>query len=424
MANPIGKVVHLGAYRNPLPSEPKSTTTNERKDANSLSDVVPAPRNVQSPISPRKRPQLSSQRNPGVPRSSNKIKREKSLQHQHVRINIHKENIHEDPSSESDLSGSTELDTPSPEQSLSLSKHTEEHKAVQQHGFGKKLLDLIPRIKKEKKPPSYAEQLFKKALKEIKNNGPRFDRNDDMAARVRKANEPVESKDINAANANALEAFGMSFQEAFYNLRISDLYNDALTGDNGDLCLMTPTALEGYLKLVLNDPNARKAAAESKLTPTEAVAIRFYGLEGFQNVQPALRGKPDPAQGTPNLPAEVFTNLVKECQSGFAKLPPLPSGQMLFRGTNFFDHGLPGDVYEDPAFVSTSLEEEIAKGKFEGSYLLKFDASSEAACRNISALTGNPTEAEVLFLPNTQFRIESLVPGAEGEPTVVRLRPL
>ncbi|VTU33067.1 ADP-ribosyltransferase exoenzyme [Variovorax sp. PBS-H4] len=218
------------------------------------------------------------------------------------------------------------------------------------------------------------------------------------------------------------------------SLNKSDLYKDALKG-NEDLATLLPGVLESYLSSLLNNPSALETIKTHELTADEAVAIRWYGREGFQYVQPSLRQKPDPALGEDNVaaPPTTFANLVKACDNGFAKLPPLPHGMELFRGTNFFNADLEaGDVYTDPAFVSTSTSRDVAEQKFQGCFVLKFINIPEGdpSWRDISTLTGNPKEAEVLCLPGRTFRVFSRGEGANaGEgtinnPEIITLEPV
>lgn len=201
-------------------------------------------------------------------------------------------------------------------------------------------------------------------------------------------------------------------------LQKSDLYKDALKGGQ-HLVSLRPEALKSYLSSLLNDDNVAETIEKYKVPADAVVAVKWYGQDGFPYVQQSLRGKPDPSLGEDNLvaPPKTFKNLVKACERGFAKLPPLPHGTKLFRGTNFlFDDNLnPGDVYTDPAFVSTSTSQDVAKQKFEGSYLLKIInvPEDDPRWRDISSLTGNPKEAEVLCLPNASFRVISRGEGAK-----------
>lgn len=205
---------------------------------------------------------------------------------------------------------------------------------------------------------------------------------------------------------------------ALKSLRNSALYEDASRG-NEDLATLRPQLLKSYLSSLLKDERAQPTIKNYRLNADEAVAIRWYGREGFQYVQQSLRKKPDPGLGDDNIvaPPQTFENLVKACERGFAKLPPLRPDTELFRGTHFlFDEKLkPGDVYTDPAFVSTSKSTDVAQQKFQGRFLLKFIniPVDDPRWRDISSLTGNATESEVLCLPNTSFRVVSRGKGAE-----------
>ena len=174
---------------------------------------------------------------------------------------------------------------------------------------------------------------------------------------------------------------------------------------------MRPNVLKGYLKNLLDDPNSRKTINAYELTGPEAVAVRYYGLEGFQYVQASLRQIEDPHLGVPVAPEETFASLAEECKGAFAKLPRLPSGTILFRRSDFLiDKNLQvGAVCKDPAFISTTTDLDVAKKKFSGKYLLKFInvPEDDERLRDVSTLTGNSKEAEVLGLPSMSYRVVS-----------------
>ena len=195
-------------------------------------------------------------------------------------------------------------------------------------------------------------------------------------------------------------------------LRKSDLYKDALKGDN-HLASLLPLVLESYLSSLLKDADALETIESYEVPYDAVVGLRWYGQDGFPYVQQSLRRKPDPGLGADNVvaPPGTFENLVEACERGFAKLPPLPPGTELFRGTNYlFDDNLkPGDVYTDPAFVSTSKLTAVAEQKFTGRFLMKFIniPVDDPRWRDISSLTDNSKESEVLCLPDTSFRVVS-----------------
>lgn len=180
--------------------------------------------------------------------------------------------------------------------------------------------------------------------------------------------------DDETTDANTRNAFGKSLASTLKSLHKSELYKNAEEHHEAKGTLLTGV-LESYLSSLLKDEKARDTIEKWKLTADGAVAIRWYGREGFQYVQPSLRKKPDPALISIAVAEPgTFKHLVKACESAFAKLPALPRGTALFRGTNFlFDENLkPGDVYTDPAFVSTSKLKEVTEVRFPGRYLLKF----------------------------------------------------
>lgn len=237
----------------------------------------------------------------------------------------------------------------------------------------------------------------------------------DPVARRAIASEELSPEEA-VRDANFLLSYGMTAEKAMKSLKDSDLYKAAqqiqtLPSKDGTVLdnlkgQMTPRYLESYLKKMLEAPSAREAIKNgkpTKLEPAEATAIYLYGYQAYTDVQAALRGDD-------KVPKEYADKLVNACRSGFAKLPALPP-QVTFRGTPFFSHEVGKDKppYKDPAFVSTSTKEDIARENFsEGKFLLK--VKTNASCRDVSGLMGNAKEAEVLFLPGTTFKATSSKP--------------
>jgi hypothetical protein len=222
-------------------------------------------------------------------------------------------------------------------------------------------------------------------------------------------------------DVNAHEAFGASMAATVRMLQKSGLYHAAGLGAGVES--MTPRALELLLKQMLKNARTREMISQCHLSPDEAVAIHFYGSPSFTEVQNALRRLGDASP-------EPFTPLVAACRSGFAKLPPLPAGvKMLYRREDVLNGNengaIDGGSYMDPAFVSTTLHEHIARERFSGKFLLEIDVSGGAACRDVSALTGNANESEVLFLPGTRFKLldRRSVENGDGIREIVAIKP-
>ena len=227
------------------------------------------------------------------------------------------------------------------------------------------------------------------------------------------------AKDALMRNVHALEAFGMTEEKVMQSLHGSPVYLAAKRGSDEQIKSMKPLQLEGQLREMLKDPVARRAIKASGLAPDEAAAIRFYGKEGYLDVQAALRG-------TDKAAAEVFEPLVSACRRGFDKLPPLSTEiKTIYRRTDICKHTRADAVYVDPAFVSTTTKKEVAEQKFEGRYLLQFDLSNgDANCRSVSSLTGNGGEAEVLFLPGTRFKVDDVEMRTGAFTHVITVQPM
>lgn len=217
-------------------------------------------------------------------------------------------------------------------------------------------------------------------------------------------------------DANFLLSYGMTEEEAVKSLESSNVFKAAgelqqqdsssdklLDGLQGQ---MTPRNLGNHMKAMLKDETCRAAIRKYGLKPAEFAALRLYGAPGaYTDVQAALRTGSDAAK-------KFAGSLADACDSGLAKLPPLDSKTtLLYRGTPVFNHNL-DDVYTDPAFVSTSMKEDIGRNFSDGMFLLKIqlDNPSMARGRDVAVLLGkaNVKEAEVLFPPGTKFKVTGM----------------
>jgi hypothetical protein len=227
---------------------------------------------------------------------------------------------------------------------------------------------------------------------------------------------------IGKADVNALEAFGMTAEGLFDSLRSSALYKATEQTAPPENAGLTSAQLALELKQMLAEPGVRKAIREDGLTAAEASALGFYMYTGFVEIQAALREQDENAA--------YYQPLVDACHEALAKLPPLPGEiKMVYRGTDFFGNATPGSVYTDPAFVSTSKDEHLARTKFPGRFLLKIKVPNGTAGRDMSALAGaGDGESEVLFPPGTRFQVEEVEELSgdpdDGKTTIVTLRPL
>ena len=261
-----------------------------------------------------------------------------------------------------------------------------------------------PTLEESERLPAFSNQFSPRVTKALLNLIPKR-----TSEKSKKPSLPDE------VDINARQVFKMSLKKVMKSLHESPMYQ-AASQRADHLGTMLPDVLETSLIGLLKDPDSWNTISGCKLTGSEAVAVRYYGREGFQYVQASLRQIVDPLLGVPLAPPGTFASLVQECKGAFAKLRPLPPDTILFRGSNFLiDENLKvGDVYEDPAFISTSTDINVANQKFCGRYLLKFInvPEDDQRLRDVSALTGNSKEAEVLGLPGMSYRVVTRGEGA------------
>ena len=129
------------------------------------------------------------------------------------------------------------------------------------------------------------------------------------------------------------------------------------------------------------------------LTDDQVGALYGYTTnEGYTALNPALRGQ---TPLTPEL--EAFAAHAKD---GLSKLPPYKG--LSYRGINSLPEEVlaknqPGNIVSDGAFMSTSSNE-----PFQGNILIKVNGASG---RDVAFLSEYPLEAEVLYPPDTQFKV-------------------
>ncbi|MDQ0018550.1 PAAR domain-containing protein [[Curtobacterium] plantarum] len=138
---------------------------------------------------------------------------------------------------------------------------------------------------------------------------------------------------------------------------------------------------------------SNNAVKSAMLTDDQVGALYGYTTnEGYTALNPALRGQ---TPLTPEL--EAFAAHAKD---GLSKLPPYKG--LSYRGINSLPEEVlaknqPGNIVSDGAFMSTSSNE-----PFQGNILIKVNGASG---RDVAFLSEYPLEAEVLYPPDTQFKV-------------------
>ncbi|KAG7355405.1 ADP-ribosyltransferase exoenzyme [Nitzschia inconspicua] len=164
---------------------------------------------------------------------------------------------------------------------------------------------------------------------------------------------------------------------------------------------------DGVLVSVTEDSNI-DVSGDQVLSMQESEAIHAYTMDytddfSFGPINAALRAK-----ASEGVPLEAcLDERVQILMSGLAKLPTFTPQDCLWRGTrpdveNYFDLQ-PGKIFCDPAFLSTSKDEEAAEEFGFTGFL--FAITNKKQGKDISHISNAPEEAEVLFPPSTKFEI-------------------
>lgn len=160
------------------------------------------------------------------------------------------------------------------------------------------------------------------------------------------------------------------------------------------------------LMLARSFPVSRDAG----LTNAEATAIHLYtrgsiapGLEAFRAMNQFLRG--ESLEADPQT-VETTPALCREAARGLAKLPDYV-GRVRRDATGLpasvLDQFQPGRTVTEPGFTSTT---KLRPDHDYGVGHVTFFINSRHG-KDVSSLSGHPQEAEVLFGPDTRFRVAS-----------------
>lgn len=204
-------------------------------------------------------------------------------------------------------------------------------------------------------------------------------------------------------DSKKLNYFARSAQaaERFYSInperKIYDIFRNSqpLPLQNKQL-LMT-----SYFEIALS-PLQQSMALNFGLSRIEAVAIYSYSTEDYKAINPKLRADPSPFEAITTY--KVFLN------SSLSKLPSY-IGQVK-RGIKLSASEIaqmqPGQVIEFSAF--TSATSDLGLNRFENTHRLIIQSKTG---KDISWLSANPSEREVLFMAGTRFRVLSITPHVE-----------
>ena len=166
------------------------------------------------------------------------------------------------------------------------------------------------------------------------------------------------------------------------------------------------------------------------LAPPKKDLIRYYSRTGHEKINTALRvvgeGRltPSAVKSSPELTKQI--GMGKELDEILASAPKVKETAILYRGmslsmnirgnvkvySNLVAGLKPGKVYSSSAFMSTSMDAYRAQ-KFTGLALesqkkIVFVIKKPKTGVDISKLAHHAAEKEVLFRPNTRFKVDSV----------------
>ncbi|MEM6899908.1 MAG: ADP-ribosyltransferase [Pseudomonadota bacterium] len=163
---------------------------------------------------------------------------------------------------------------------------------------------------------------------------------------------------------------------------------------------------------ILSNNLAVQTMQDNNMTLSEAVAIREYTGGDYNRLNGQIRE--NSKHGTP-MDNDV-TEFKRSFESGLSKLPSLPGGTVLYRGSK-----LPTDVANQhkinlnpittTGVYSTTMSSDEA---FPGvNHTIKITIGENSPGKDISMFSAKPHEQEVAFPPGTQFDITSRIVNGE-----------
>lgn len=154
------------------------------------------------------------------------------------------------------------------------------------------------------------------------------------------------------------------------------------------------------------------------LTSTEKTWVEMYSGDDFHRVNAALRTGQDPGG-----------SMVQSIDKAISK-NPLPSGMVLYRAMpkeaarKLFPGGdvRTGMEVSDHAYASTTRSADVAGSLGAGGVVLKIETGEEATGLNMSDVSRNPHEQEVLLPRDAKMTVLGIqAPKQAGGPIVVRV---
>lgn len=164
-------------------------------------------------------------------------------------------------------------------------------------------------------------------------------------------------------------------------------------------------------------PHGKRRGA--KFTNAEHMAaMDAYSGVAYQDINGMLRSGASPKRGSR---AETWDRVDKLLDM-IDSQDPTTAETTVYRGTNQHLDLKPGDNFHDAGFVSTSAREDLSRDFAEDGSM--FTIKVPPGSRMANAAQGGsvaPDEEEFVLAPGTKFKVTSVKPGADGEPTEYEL---
>ncbi|MBF0426148.1 MAG: hypothetical protein HQL66_10070 [Magnetococcales bacterium] len=211
-----------------------------------------------------------------------------------------------------------------------------------------------------------------------------------------------------AGEQAALPAFG---QELVEQDRVS---REGMTTPRHELDfirLLGPEQVQAFAVEGRAAAQAAGVAAETlaALSDCEVAALHGYtihtrpaGENDYEILNHALRTGSDAER-------ERLASYIETIKAGLAKLPDHagPVSRVTNLPPEVVRRLIPGEIYSDPAFMSTA----IGMSNFEGKYMFFIESKTG---KHIEFFSRYPKQREVLYTPGKEFKIISVTPRSDG----------
>ncbi|MEM6677682.1 MAG: ADP-ribosyltransferase [Pseudomonadota bacterium] len=159
---------------------------------------------------------------------------------------------------------------------------------------------------------------------------------------------------------------------------------------------------------LLNNPNAAEkmtGLSGTRLTLEEGVAINSYTSGDYERINDQIRRE---ARGGGQMDTE-YAQLKEKFESGLSKLPSIPAGTHVTRGSTLPQNVANQHKVNLPPIMTTGLYSTTAdvSQTFQGNHFIEITVSENSKGKDISMFSDSPQEQEVAFPTMTQFNVTS-----------------